>query len=119
MKNAGICGVVQRKHRQAPLDINAAIYPENLLARDFAVEAIILKRATDITYIPTEPGWLDLSVIMDLYSRRIVGWSFHYKLDTSIINKALAMAKSKHKSNPELLVLGDRCTQFTSDIFQK
>jgi putative transposase len=58
MKDAGIYGVVRRKHRQTPLDTNAASYPDNLLARDFSAEAANLKWVTDFRYIPTEQGWL-------------------------------------------------------------
>jgi len=74
MKDAGICGVVRRKHRQTPLDTNATSYPDNLLARDFSAEAANLNWVTDITYIPTERGWLCVSVVLDLYSRKIVSW---------------------------------------------
>ena len=119
MKDAGICGVVRRKHRQTPLDVHAASYPENLLARNFKAEAANRKWVTDITYIPTDQGWLYLSVVMDLYSRRIVGWSFHSKLDASIATQALAMAINQRKTTPGLLVHSDRGTQFTSDAFQK
>ena len=56
MEDAGICGVVRRKHRQTPLDTNAASNPDNLLARDFSAEAANLNWVTDITYIPTERG---------------------------------------------------------------
>jgi transposase InsO family protein len=56
---------------------------------------------------------------MDLYSRRIVGWSFDSKLEASIATKALAMAINQCKSTPGLVVHSDRGTQFTSDAFQK
>ena len=119
MKDAGIYGVVRRKHRQTPLDTNAASYPDNLLARDFSAESANLKWVTDITYIPTEQGWLYMSVVMDLYSRRIVGWCFQSTLDASIATRALAMAIDQRKTTPGLLVHSDRGTQFTSDAFQK
>ena len=119
MKDAGICGVVRRKHRQTPLDTNAASYPKNLIARDFSAEAANLKWVTDITYIPTDQGWLYMSVVMDLYSRRIVGWSFHNKLDASIVTRALVMAISQRNARPGLLVHSDKGSQFASDVFQK
>lgn len=58
MKDAGICGVVRRKHRQTPLDTHAASYADNLLARNFKVDAENLRWVTDITYVPTVQGWL-------------------------------------------------------------
>ena len=119
MKETGICGVVRRKHRQTPLNTDAASYPEILLARNFKAVAANLKWVTDITYVPTEQGWLDVSVVTDLTSRGILGWSFHSKLEASIAAKALAMAISKRKTTPGLLVHSNKETQFTSDAFQK
>lgn len=58
-------------------------------------------------------------VVMDLYSRRIVGWSSQCKLDALIATRALAMAIHQRKATPELLVHSDRGTQFTSDAVQK
>jgi transposase InsO family protein len=58
-------------------------------------------------------------VVLDLYSRRIVGWCFQSKLDASIATKALANAIHQRKATPGLLVHSDRGTQFTSDAFQK
>jgi transposase InsO family protein len=119
MKEAGICGVIRRKRQPTPLDTHAASYPENLLDRDFKAESANLKWVTDITYIPTGQGWLYMSVVMDLYSRRIVGWCFQSKLDASIATKALSMAVTQRKVTPGLLVHSDRGSQFTSDAFQK
>ena len=119
MKETGICGVVRRKHGQIPLDTHAASYPENLLARNFKADAASLKWVTDITYVPTEQGWLDVSVVTDLTSRGILGWSFHSKLEASIATKALAIAIKQRKTTPGLLVDSNKETQFTSDTFQK
>jgi transposase InsO family protein len=117
MKDAGICGVVRRTLRQTPLDTHAASYAENPLTRNFKAEAANLKWETDITYIPTEQRWLYVSVVMDLTSRRIVGWSFQSKLEASIATKALAMAINQRKTTPGLLVHSDRGSQFESDAF--
>ena len=119
MKDAGICGVVRRTHRQTPQDTHAASYAENPLTRNFKAEAANLKWVTDITYIPTEQRWLYVSVVMDLTSRRIVGWSFQSKLEASIATKALAMAINQRKTTPGLLVHSDRGSQFERDAFQK
>ena len=54
MKDAGTCGVVWRNHRQTPLQLNAASYPENLGAKNFKADAANLKWVTDITYGPTK-----------------------------------------------------------------
>ena len=60
-----------------------------------------------------------MSVVMDLYSRRIAGWCFHNKLDASIVTRALAMAISQRNAKPGLLAHSDRATQFASHVFQK
>jgi transposase InsO family protein len=64
IKDAGICGVVRRKHRQIPLFTNAASYLENLLGRNFWAETLNRKWVTDITYVPIYQGWLYLSVVL-------------------------------------------------------
>lgn len=63
--------------------------PENLLARNVKADAANLKWLTDIKYVPTEQGWLYVSVVLDLYSRRIIGWSFHSKLTHRLPRKHL------------------------------
>ena len=97
MKDAGIYGVVRRKHRQTPLDTNAASYPDNLLARCFSAEAANLKWVTDITYIRTYEGWLYLAVVLDLFSRQVVGWSMGSRIDTGLVLDSLMMALWRRK----------------------
>ena len=70
--------------------------------------------SSDITYIPTEEGWLYLAVIMDLYSRRIIGWAFAHHLGTELVAAALAMALV-HRRPPEGLIHhSDRGVQYAS-----
>ena len=119
MKDAGICGVVRRKHRQTPLDTNAASYPDNLLARYFSAEAANLKWVTDITYIRTLEGWLYLAVVIDLHSRAVVGWSMKKSLETKIILDALTMAMWRRKPVGEVIIHSDQGSQFGSDEFNR
>lgn len=71
----------------------------------------------DITYIPTEEGWLYLAVIMDLYSRRIIGWAFAHHLGTELVAAALAMALV-HRRPPEGLIHhSDRGVQYASAAY--
>ena len=69
-------------------------YPvaENLLERDFHATAPNQKWLTDITYIATREGWLYLAAVLDVYSRRIVGWSASEWIDTELVKSALHMA---------------------------
>ena len=74
---------------------------------------------SDITYIPTEEGWLYLAVIMDLYSRRIIGWAFAHHLGTELVAAALAMALV-HRRPPEGLIHhSDRGVQYASVAYRQ
>ena len=74
---------------------------------------------SDITYIPTEEGWLYLAVIMDLYSRRIIGWAFAHHLGTELVAAALAMALV-HRRPPEGLIHhSDRGVQYASLAYRQ
>ena len=68
----------------------------------------------DITYIPTQTGWLYLAVVIDLYSRQVVGWSMANHMRTSLVNDALTMALFKRKPNEGLLYHTDRGSQYAS-----
>ncbi len=64
----------------------------NHVNRDFYSSKIDKVYVGDITYVPTKEGWLYLAVIIDIYSRKVVGWSMRYSLHTSLVNDALLMA---------------------------
>ncbi|MEO1973927.1 MAG: IS3 family transposase [Pirellulaceae bacterium] len=91
----------------------------NLLAQDFAAGAPNKKWVTDITYLPTTQGFIYLAAVLDLYSRRIVGWSINKDLDTALVMQALsnAVATRRPKAN-QLLHHSDRGCQYTSDRYQ-
>ena len=72
----------------------------------------------DITYIDTAEGWLYLASIIDLYSRRVVGWSMDDQMETSLVKNALKMAVSNRRPGPELLHHTDRGSQYTSEAFR-
>ena len=92
---------------------------DNLLDRDFVAEAANRKWAADITYIPTAEGWLYLSAVMDLYSRRIVGWSMSKDIDAELVCDALRMALLQRKPDSGLMHHSDRGVQYTADDFVK
>jgi putative transposase len=74
---------------------------------------------SDLTYIPTDEGWLYLAVIMDLYSRRIIGWAFAHHLGTELVAAALVMAL-RHRRPPQGLVHhSDRGVQYASGLYRK
>lgn len=96
---------------------NKPIY-DNLLRRRFYAEAPNQRWVSDITYIPTVEGWLYLAVIMDLYSRRIVGWSMSLRMQESLVIDAMRMTLFRRKIKSTLLLHSDRGSQYASDNFQ-
>lgn len=93
---------------------------ENLLNQDFAAEAPDRKWVADITYLPTQQGWVYLAAVMDCFSRRIVGWSIGDSLATELVSAALRQAiEARHPSGDQLLHHSDRGSQYTSDSYRK
>jgi transposase InsO family protein len=73
---------------------------------------------TDITYVPTAEGWLYLAVVLDLYSRRIVGWAMSDSLHRQLVIDALQMAITTRQPSPGLVHHSDRGSQYASDDYQ-
>ncbi len=99
-------------------------YPlaENRLARRFELSSnrqINRVWAADITYLPTGEGWLYLAVILDVASRRVVGWSVDRLLDRSLAVRALIMALRHRRPHPGLLHHSDRGSQYASAEYQR
>ena len=90
----------------------------NLLKQDFTADAPNQRWVADITYIPTHQGWLYLAVVMDLYSRRIVGWSMSRWMDRRLVLDALRMAIDARRPEGPLIHHSDRGSQYTSDDFR-
>jgi putative transposase len=91
----------------------------NRLDRDFAAPAPNRKWVCDLTYIWTDQGWLYLSTVMDLYSRRIVGWSMQDHLKSSLTSQALMMALQSRRPQAGLLHHSDRGVQYASEEYQR
>jgi putative transposase len=92
---------------------------ENILGRKFTVSKQNKVWVSDITYIRTLKGWLYLCVIIDLYSRKIVGYSMNKRIDTDIVINAFLMAWLQRNPEKGLLFHSDRGVQYTSKDFQK
>ncbi len=118
MRELGLRGVSPRKFRvTTDSDHNHAI-AENLLARDFEAKRPNEKWVTDITYVWTSEGWLYLATVMDLYSRRIVGWSMADHLRTELCLDALQMAIKQRTKIRGLVHHSDRGVQYASDRYR-
>jgi len=119
MRGQGLVGIPQRKRwrkkasGQRPEDIS------NHLERDFKASAANSKWVTDITYIRTAEGWLYLCVVMDLYSRLIVGWSMSHRQDRQLVLQAVLMALWQRKKDRPVILHSDRGCQFTSEEYQR
>jgi putative transposase len=90
---------------------------ENLLNRSFTAQAPDQKWVSDITYINANGTWLYLAVVMDLYSRAIVGWSLDRQMTESLICEALDMALSRRNISEGLIVHSDRGIQYRSNTY--
>ena len=90
----------------------------NLLNQDFSATEVNRRWASDITYLWTGQGWLYLAVVMDLYSRRIVGWSMNRRISRHLAVDALEMALGQRQPVGELIHHSDRGGQYLSDDYQ-
>jgi putative transposase len=105
----------QRAHRAVPPELAAA----NYLQRAFTATAPNQKWAGDLTYIATREGWLYLAVLMDLYSRRIIGWAMDDRVTTALTSQALEMALHHRGMPTGLLHHSDRGCQYAATVYQQ
>jgi putative transposase len=114
MRNAGICGVHRRKgtrRRPAP-----AVH-DDLVRRQFHPTGPDRLWVTDITQHRTDQGWVYLAVVLDAWSRRVVGWSISERIEADIVVDALDMARWRRRSATGTVVHSDRGAQYTSWAF--
>ena len=118
MKKLGL--VVKRKRRFVlTTDSNHALpVAENVLNRDFTPAQKNRVWTTDITYIWTMQGWVYLAVVIDLYSRRVVGWHIDRSMETALVSRALMMAINLRNPPEGLLHHSDRGSQYASRAYQ-
>jgi putative transposase len=92
--------------------------PPNVLARNFTAAAPDRVWAGDVTYLPTREGWLYLAVLLDLYSRRVIGWAFSEHNDEALTLAALRTAIEQRQPEPGLIHHSDRGTTYASGTYQ-
>jgi len=90
----------------------------NRLAQDFSAEQPNRKWVTDITYIATAEGWLYLAGVLDLFSRRVVGWAMSEQIDTALVQAALQMALQRRHPAAGFLHHSDQGSQYTRGVYQ-
>jgi putative transposase len=111
----------QRKQKQPRTTNSQHSHPvaPNHLNRDFHATRPNEKWVADITYIPTAEGWLYLAVVLDLFSRKIVGWAFAATLESSLVEQAFRMAAQNRTTLTGLLHHSDRGSQYAGDAYQR
>lgn len=118
MKISNIAAKQKRKFKVTTDSKHSLPVAPNLLNREFDVKEPDQVYASDITYIWTSEGWLYLAVIIDLFSRQVVGWSMNSRMTTSLIMNALRMAIFRRQPATGLLFHSDRGSQYCSNDFQ-
>jgi putative transposase len=115
---AGIAAQIGYKRRPGQYGGKPAIVADNTLDRQFEVDAPDRVWVTDITYIRTHEGWSYLAVVIDLFSRRIVGWSMQSRMTTDLALQALLSAVWRRKPKTKVMIHSDQGSQFTSKEWQ-
>jgi putative transposase len=119
MRVAGLRAHGPRRFRLTTDSNHALAITGNLLARRFAVAAPDRGWVADITYLWTHEGWLYLAVILDLYSRRVVGWALSERLERKLALDALHMALAQRQAGAGLLHHSDRGSQYASRQYRQ
>ncbi|HMB22538.1 MAG TPA: IS3 family transposase [Anaerolineales bacterium] len=111
----------QKRHKWHPVTTQrqpGAIPAPNRLNQDFSATAANTKWVGDITYVDTAQGWLYLAIILDLFSRKVVGWAMSEHIDTALVATALQMALQTRRPKTTLLHHSDQGSQYTSAAYQ-
>lgn len=121
MRDLGLKSRVRKKFSPTTTITDPTKQPAaNLLDQDFTAAVPNQKWVTDITYLPTAAGWVYLAVVLDLFSRKVVGWSISTSLATQLVSDALRQAIEQRRPNRgELLHHSDRGCQYTSFEYQQ
>ena len=109
-----------RRHHSShhPKGSKHALPAPNLLNQDFSSPAPDRKWVSDITYIDTAEGWLYLAAVLDLFSRRVVGWAMDEHMEASLVQQAWHMAVAQRYPSADLLHHSDQGSQYTSAAYQ-
>lgn len=119
MQEAGVKALQKQKYKITTNSNHNLPVFENVLNRQFDVEMPDQIYASDFTYLWTGEGWLYLAVVLDLYSRKVVGWNMSARADAVMVCEALKMAISDRHPSRGLIHHSDRGTQYASKKFRK
>ena len=119
MRREGIRAKTVKQWRATTQSNHRLPVAENTLNRQFTVEAPNRVWAGDLTYVWTTEGWLYLAVILDLYSRRVIGWAMGHRLTVELAEHALRMALTNRQPTAGLLHHSDRGSQYAATSYQR
>ena len=119
MQTLGLQAVQRKKFKVTTDSEHDWPVASNLLQQDFTAEEPNRKWVSDITYLWTREGWLYLAVVMDLYSRAIIGWSMNKRMTQQLVCDALTMALFRRGFPKDVIVHSDRGSQYCSKRYQK
>ncbi|SMM99508.1 Mobile element protein [uncultured Candidatus Thioglobus sp.] len=116
MHNNGIHAHFSIRHKQAKISRNTANFANNILDREFGAAAPNIKWVSDITFVWTRQGWLYLATVIDLYSRKVAGWSMSANNNTALVIAALTMAHTTSQNNNKYycILIKDQPTELMS-----
>lgn len=114
LKRQGLRAKAARKYKATTNSNHNLPVAPNLLSQDFSADRANQKWVCDITYIATDEGWLYLAVVLDLYSRLVVGWSMSERMPATLVCAALKMAIFKRHRPKGVIVHSDRGSQYCS-----
>ena len=118
MRQEGLKGLPKKRFRRSLQDQPTFPFAKNILKQEFTVPKPNQAWSSDITYIQTRQGFVYLAVVMDLYSRKIVGWAMDSRMSRHLPIDALNMAISMRKPKPGLIHHSDRGAQYNSDDYR-
>ena len=118
MRRHGIQAKQSKRHKRTHQHRTSQMAAKNVLNREFYAEQPNEKWVSDITFIETRQGWLYLAIILDIYSRAIVGWSMSDKIDGKLVHNALNMAIEQRCVKQPVLVHSDQGSQYTATTYR-
>lgn len=118
MQENNIVGKAKRKFKATTDSNHALAIAPNLLNQQFTVDSPNQVWAGDITYISTKEGWLYLAVVIDLFSRKVIGWAMEKRMTKELVINALIMAYWQRKPKSEVIFHSDRGSQYASNDFR-
>lgn len=119
MRENNIKAKTKRRFKVTTVQNSKAAASENILNQNFTASSENKIWTGDITYLWTKEGWLYLAIVMDIYSRKIIGWSINSSLSTELVIRALMMALVHRNAKRGIIFHSDRGSQYTSSAFRE